>query len=630
MSEPPSTALPTQAWSPGAGDFPVLLGQYRIVGVLGQGGMGTVFKGYHLKLRRFVAIKTLRLDHVRRPNLAQRFGREMGAVGQMDHPNVVRAFDAGERNGVLYLVMEYLAGIDLERLLARRGPLAPADACALARQAALGLDHLHQAIVHRDVKPSNLMLTPSGVVKILDLGLARLDEPDPGAGEQTPEGQAIGTYDYIAPEQALGARTIDGRADIYSLGCTLFKLLTGRAPFQGTEYASVPRKLFAHCHTPLDALPGFAELSPPLAAVLLRMTAKDPAQRYATAREVAEALAPLAAGDRPEHLLPQSCAEDEAARPLPAQAPEEINRLTEVPLDTPLHTPASGGTSASTLLSMTSRRMRRVLAVLLLVVALAVPVVMIAPSLLRRPADRPDADPVSTAVIVRPNRPEGPPALRPLDTLAARQKHPLLDQRPVVVGCAWDDPQWRWDEKLQTVTVTAPDNLLLFQLGTTSRPNFTLDVMVRQAPWTGGVGVFWGYREDAAVKAARKPQVPFAWFQMVCLWREIQPKTTEERFFMRRAHVTLNYSPRGTIVPGMRFLARQDVEYPPRGREALLRIEVAQERLKGARFDALPLKGLHTEPVNDLFKAEPATGILGTVSLSASTTFSNVWFVANP
>ena len=170
----------------------------------------------------------------------------MEAVGQMDHPNVVRAADAGQKNGVFYLIMEYLDGArTCPASSPRAGRLEPADACELTRQAAVGLEYIHQTLVHRDIKPSNLILTTSGLVKILDLGLARLHEAGSG-GECTPTGSALGTYDYMAPEQASGSSRVDGRADVYSLGCTLFKLLTGQAPFTGPEHDGAARKLFAH------------------------------------------------------------------------------------------------------------------------------------------------------------------------------------------------------------------------------------------------------------------------------------------------------------------------------------------------------------------------------------------------
>jgi serine/threonine protein kinase len=616
MPDPPSSAFPTHTWQPAAADFPVLLGHYRIVGILGEGGMGTVFKGYHLKLKRFVAIKTLRLDRVRRPDLVQRFLREMGAVGQMDHPNVVRAFDAGERNGVLYLVMEHLSGIDLERLLAERGRLDPAEACALARQAALGLAYVHQAFVHRDIKPSNLMLTTAGRVKILDLGLVRLDDPmfgGPGDWDQTPEGHAIGTYDYIAPEQALGTREIDGRADIYSLGCTLFKMLIGRAPYHSPVYDGLAKKLFAHCHTPLDAVPGFQSVPEPVATVLMRMTAKDPEQRYPSAQAAADALAPLAAPVRAlSRLAGGSTTSDAAVRPLPAQLPDEISRLTEVPLDTPVLTPGSTSAVASIVRSVTSRRGRLVLLALVFAAGVGVPAAMIVPRWRNQPAEQPDG-------------------LLTLRSLEARRAHKLLDVQPVTLSSGdGDDLQGIWDNKLLTLAVNADNrNMVLFPLGKTERTHFTLDVGIKQSTWTGGVGVFWGYQEDAKLKAAREPGVVFAKFQALLLWR-IPVEPLDARFLVRRTWVKLDHDQNGKIREGIATAGEDEVPFPESGLEKMLHVEVAGERLKSAVFNNTPLTGVcKDDATNEVFKSMPATGALGLTSKSASAVFSNVWFTAN-
>ena len=322
-----------------------MFGQYQLLGVIGQGGMGTVYKAYHLSLKRHVAIKVLRIDQIPSPELKGRFLREMEAVGQMDHPNIVRATDAGKNNGVFYLVMEYLDGSDLSRLVTVRGPLSTADGCELTRQAAVGLDYIHRTLVHRDVKPSNLVLTTSGVLKILDLGLARLHEG--GAGEFTPTGSAVGTYDDSAPEQAVASSHVDGRADIYSLGCTLFKLLTGRPPFPGPDYDSAARKLYAHAHVPLTASADYESIPESLRPVLLRMTAKAPADRYPTAREVADVLAPFAADSQPVRLIQSAgVAVVPILRPLPTRQPDELERLTALPHETPFYLAGTVGMPA--------------------------------------------------------------------------------------------------------------------------------------------------------------------------------------------------------------------------------------------------------------------------------------------
>ena len=193
--------------------------------------MGTVYKALHTKLDRAVALKVLARGRVEDGRAIARFEREMKAIGRLDHPQIVRADDAREIDGHPVLIMEYVEGLDLARLVNRVGRLRVAAACELARQAAVGLQYVHEhGLVHRDIKPSNLMLTPRGEVKILDLGLARLHRQRGGSDEMTGTGLTMGTADYMAPEQASDSHSVDIRADIYSLGCTLFKLLSGRRP----------------------------------------------------------------------------------------------------------------------------------------------------------------------------------------------------------------------------------------------------------------------------------------------------------------------------------------------------------------------------------------------------------------
>ena len=320
-------------------EMPTLLERFRIIGVLGRGGMGTVYKAFHLNLKRFVAIKTLRCSASRHSKIVQRFLREMESIGQLDHENVVRASDAGEKNGVLHLVMEFLPGLDLNKIVAERGPFAVRDACELVRQTARGLAYIHLSMIHRDIKPSNLLLTTSGIVKILDLGLARLHE-GPIDGEATPEGAVLGTYDYMAPEQVTGSAETDRRADIYSLGCTLFKLIVGHAPYSSDDYSTPAKKMFAHGNVPISQADGFDKIPAELRPILLRMTAKNPASRYANAEEVAIAIAPFAKGSVPARLLNPGDIKESAA-PLSRPQRDELSLLTQPPHDTPLNTLSS-------------------------------------------------------------------------------------------------------------------------------------------------------------------------------------------------------------------------------------------------------------------------------------------------
>ncbi|HLJ12730.1 MAG TPA: serine/threonine-protein kinase [Planctomycetaceae bacterium] len=279
------------------------LGKYKLLDCIGAGGMGAVFKAVHLELGRTVAIKIMSAAVVKDRRAVARFHHEIQAVAALDHPQIVAAFDAGAAGGVHFLVMEFAEGHDLGYLLKQSGPMNVGWACECIRQAAQGLQYVHEkGMVHRDIKPTNLLVArdrDSGrpIVKILDLGLARLvGERSAGDdGSITQIGQFLGTPEYISPEQAFDTRSADIRSDIFSLGCTLFRLLTGELPFPGE---TVAQKLAARETT--DAL-RLRELRPDMPAelddVVARMLAREPNSRFQTPREVARALASFAVAD---------------------------------------------------------------------------------------------------------------------------------------------------------------------------------------------------------------------------------------------------------------------------------------------------------------------------------------------
>jgi serine/threonine protein kinase len=272
--------------------LPAKLGEYRLLGKLGEGGMGTVYKALHTKLERFVAIKFLPKGWAADERAVSRFEREMVAVGRLSHPNIVQAHDAREVDGERFLVMEFVEGVDFSELVRRCGPLSVADACELVRQVALGLEHVHShGLVHRDIKPSNLMITKGGRAKILDLGLALLKLDQSFDREMTAAGQAMGTADYMAPEQASDSHQVDIHADIYSLGCTLHYMLTGQPPFAGPKYRSRFDKMMAHVRDPVPSVQhSRPDVPDAVVAVLERLLAKDPSSRFDTPVEVAEAV----------------------------------------------------------------------------------------------------------------------------------------------------------------------------------------------------------------------------------------------------------------------------------------------------------------------------------------------------
>lgn len=272
------------------------LDNYVVLEKLGEGGMGMVFKARHRRIQRVVALKLLPPVATKSPDAVQRFHREVEVAARLTHPNIVAAYDAGEANGAHFLVMEYVPGHDLSRVVKNEGPLAVDRAVLCILQVARGLEHAHAAgVVHRDIKPANLLLDDEGVVKILDMGLARInDASTEGRHDLTHTGHIMGTVDYMSPEQALQTKSADHRADIYSLGCSLYFLLTGRTVYEGDTLMS---KLMAHREQsiPRLALPE-GEVPSALEAVFQRMIAKHIAERYQSMTEVIRDLEACLAG----------------------------------------------------------------------------------------------------------------------------------------------------------------------------------------------------------------------------------------------------------------------------------------------------------------------------------------------
>lgn len=219
------------------------LGEYLVLEPIGQGGMGQVFLALHRQMQRRVALKRLRADVTDKEGVVPRFQREIKTIAQLSHPNIIRAYDAGEDHGMQFLVMELVEGETLHELLQRGHQFSVAEAVEYIAQAARGLSAIHAAgIIHRDIKPSNLLRDRQGTIKILDLGLARITSPALGIASEhlreplTLEDQVVGTVGYMAPEQAEGGREVDHRVDLYSLGCCLFHLLTGQHVYERSSW----------------------------------------------------------------------------------------------------------------------------------------------------------------------------------------------------------------------------------------------------------------------------------------------------------------------------------------------------------------------------------------------------------
>jgi serine/threonine protein kinase len=266
-----------------------VLGKYRLLRLLGAGGMSSVYLAEHSTLGNKVAIKVLPVKRVDQRSYLARFEREARASARLNHPHIARAFDLDTSDSIHFIVMEYIDGTDLHARVKQEGPLPIREAADSIRQAALGLHHAHEeGLVHRDIKPANLMVDRRGHVKILDLGLALAEDDDEASLTRAHDEKVLGTADYLAPEQARDSHAADRRSDIYALGCTLYYLLVGRAPF---AKGSLAERIRAHMNEPapnlLEARP---DTPPALVELYFRMMEKHPDARQQTAQEVADAL----------------------------------------------------------------------------------------------------------------------------------------------------------------------------------------------------------------------------------------------------------------------------------------------------------------------------------------------------
>jgi serine/threonine-protein kinase len=266
------------------------LKNYKLLTHLGSGGMSSVYLAEHVLMQRRVAIKVLPKHRVKDSSYLARFHREAQAAASLDHRNIVRAFDVDNDGDIHFLVMEYVEGHDLQTMVKENGPLDYAAAADYVRQAADGLHHAHEAgLIHRDVKPANLLLDRGNVIKVLDLGLARFTDDETASLTVTYDENVLGTADYLAPEQARDSHGVDARADIYSMGCSLYYLLTGHPPFPD---GTLPQRLMMHQRHPPPSIYKDREDAPEdLVKICLKMMAKKPEHRFQSMEAVSTALA---------------------------------------------------------------------------------------------------------------------------------------------------------------------------------------------------------------------------------------------------------------------------------------------------------------------------------------------------
>jgi|GEM_PF-3432491 len=563
MVEAAQALAPTQMFSPAEPQHappPSQLGQYRIGERLGQGGMGAVYRAEHIRLKKAVAIKILSPSQMRDPRAVARFQLEMEVVGRLDHPNIVRATDAGEIGGIHFLVMELITGVNLSHLLYQCGPLPIANACELVRQAAVGLQCAHElGLVHRDVKPSNLMLTTSGQVKLLDLGLALLrggGSSDPGAGDLTGIGEVMGTAEYMAPEQWTETHSVDIRADIYSLGCTLYALLAGAPPFTGSGRRSFWRMMSAHQQAPVRPITEHRpEASATLCDLLRRMLAKSPIDRPATPGEVAAELERLAVGANLSALFTSA-----------APGAKTIADMPRPGNGTPTPTPIS----TELLASGRVRRWRRAL-VAVVVAATAAAVAGIYFAVLAGTGVSAGAGASTGTGPVNEESPapkEEPPDPKKWRNLLA-ERHDERFKR------LWRDDvvMWRLEHNRQTeilrIDSTGP---ALVRLGEAPMSAYKLQIGLRQIRWDGGIGAYFAGRVQT------NPNAPIFVFQFVQLHRIGEAKYGLSR---GRGKYSLEPKPRPELNVGefaTEYLA------PPNNEEKLLELEMKPGGLATIRW----------------------------------------------
>lgn len=332
----------------------LVMGNYVILDRLGKGGMGEVYKAHHRRMDRVVALKVLPAAATKVEAAVKRFQREVKAAARLSHPNIVTAYDADEDRGVHFLVMEYVEGKDLASVIRDEGPMPLGKALDCTVQAARGLEYAHHAdVIHRDIKPSNLLIDAKGTVKILDMGLARIEDragPDAATMDQglTQSGEVLGTVDYMPPEQAMNTKDTDSRSDIYSLGATLYFLLTGRAMYSGN---SLIERILAHREQPIPSLrEARPDVPEALEGLFQRMAAKRREDRPATMTEVLAELEQCAAQGIAASPAPSAAAPAARTAPVETAALSEATRkdMTATLASTPAETalvgrPASAG-----------------------------------------------------------------------------------------------------------------------------------------------------------------------------------------------------------------------------------------------------------------------------------------------
>jgi eukaryotic-like serine/threonine-protein kinase len=585
-SQPQGSVSPTTLVQELRPRIPARLGDYELLHPIGRGGMGLVYRARHVRLQRLVAVKVLPHLQFADDSAIVRMQRESAAAGRVRHPNIVYATDAGEVGGIHYLVMELVPGIDLSKLVAVLGLLPVAEACEIVRQAALGLAHIAECgLVHRDLKPSNVMLADDGVVKILDLGLARVHHHNPLDDSQpTQAGYLLGTADYIAPEQIDSPHDADVRSDLYSLGCTFYKLLAGCAPFSGPEQNSVSRKVEAHRHAPPPAIRTLRpDVPEPIEQLLLKLLAKRPADRVQRPQELAEALAPFArAADLPALIKRLRERGDLDGWPIdPVQVPISTNASTQ-----------SVARSKTPLVETIRRRSYSggvLVAVGVALVAAAVGIGMLAASIGRNSSGQ------TTYDLSAP--------------LGEVQWIGYIPSPPPVFN------------KRRGMLEVRPDSFQLIELGQYDGRPGTFSATISQANWHGDAGLFFGCRPEP-----RMGRPELTTFQLFAL--EYFPEVgVQQRFRLmrQRAFIGVDAIQLHHDLDPIMTVATEEFARPA-GSQIRIEITFGKSGCEGVRVNDQPLAELSAAALNANYLPEDYRGAFGLYCAPGGVQPGPTWF----
>lgn len=537
------------------------LRQYELLEPMGKGGQGMVYLARHTKLRRLVVLKLLRFDRQHDHDAIARFQREAATLGQFEHPNIVHVTDADSAEGYHYLVMKHIDGVDVDRLLRLFGPLSAANAIEIARQVASALLYVHERnYVHRDIKPSNLLVTADGRVMLLDWGLVRLLTPTDE--EATETGLLLGTADYMAPEQGLDPHAVTAQADLYSLGCTLFKLLTGRTPFAGS-YAGAIDRIRAHLERPIPSVRSYRpDLPAELDQLVTRLLAKKAEERITSASEVLKELDSWQ--QKNDLALLVALTKGQGTLPPPIRRPPSRRNF-----------------------------------------ALAVLLLCVIGGMLWAVLANPTESQKSDTPAIEPGPEPGP---------VVNEWYSLLKHTPrSLIPDSSGDYINKFERPRQRLALSGP-GLGMWSFGKAEQQSYIFRVNIRQEQWTDGVGVFLGFRQVKTADGRPGRRYQRIWVRQVGL-------PGKEEFRVVRELVDPPLKGTSSWHANVQSLTSEVIAKPER--DQLLEIRSGKRGLLSVRWAGRDLPKLVTHEVNERAKQYGEIGDLGAYTWNAAGVFQN-------